>query len=334
MKILLLVLFSSAAWAQPFNLGVKYDTADPVGVCVSRSTMVWNYANGKLWACKTGTWTNVTGTGAGMGCIPSSSAGKILVDDGAGGCTSTTPTISGSTITASLTGTASGNPPNARAINTTSPVTGGGDLSADRTIACATCVTSAAALTSNLPVIGAGSQTSAVGTRSGNTTAFVTTTGTQTSGDCVKIDANGNHIANGSACGSSGTTYGTLCSAYVTANEGTSSTSYVDLTTADSCGFTLSGTTTIVVQYSAYENNSSSNASNLWYNIVNVDGTDVTSPTSEAGMNPAVGGNGWGGVGYAASLSSGAHTIKIRHKVAGSFTGFWTNRTLLVVASP
>ncbi len=72
---------------------------------------------------------------------------------------------------------------------------------------CPTCVTSASALTSNLPVIGAGSQAAAVGTVSGNTTQFVTTTGTQTSGDCVKIDANGNHIANGSACsGSSGAT--------------------------------------------------------------------------------------------------------------------------------
>lgn len=37
-------------------------------------------------------------------------------------------------ITANLTGTASGNPPNARAINTTAPLTGGGDLSADRTL--------------------------------------------------------------------------------------------------------------------------------------------------------------------------------------------------------
>ena len=33
-----------------------------------------------------------------------------------------------------------------------------------------------------------------VGTRSGNTTAFVTTTGTQTSNSVVKIDASGNHI--------------------------------------------------------------------------------------------------------------------------------------------
>lgn len=62
---------------------------------------------------------------------------------------------------------------------------------------------SSGALTANLPVIGGGAGVApTVGTRSGNTTAFVTTTGTLTSGDCVKIDANGNFIANGSACGS------------------------------------------------------------------------------------------------------------------------------------
>lgn len=62
---------------------------------------------------------------------------------------------------------------------------------------------SSGALTANLPVIGGGAGVApSVGTRSGNTTAYVTTTGTQTSGDCVKIDASGNHIANGSACGS------------------------------------------------------------------------------------------------------------------------------------
>lgn len=46
------------------------------------------------------------------------------------------------TITAALTGTASGNPPNARLINTTAPLTGGGDLSADRTIAMPAATTS------------------------------------------------------------------------------------------------------------------------------------------------------------------------------------------------
>lgn len=62
-----------------------------------------------------------------------------------------------------------------------------------------------AALTANLPVIGGGAGVApSVGTRSGNTTAYVTTTGAQTSGDCVKIDASGNHVANGSACGTAG----------------------------------------------------------------------------------------------------------------------------------
>lgn len=58
-------------------------------------------------------------------------------------------------------------------------------------------------LTANAPVIGGGAGSSpAVGTKSGNTTTFVTTTGTQTSGRCVEIDANGNHIAAAAACGS------------------------------------------------------------------------------------------------------------------------------------
>lgn len=66
-----------------------------------------------------------------------------------------------------------------------------------------TTIASSALLTANLPVIGGGAGVApTVGTRSGNTTAFVTTTGTLTSGDCVKIDASGNFIANGSACGS------------------------------------------------------------------------------------------------------------------------------------
>lgn len=61
---------------------------------------------------------------------------------------------------------------------------------------------SSAALTANLPVIGGGAGVApTVGTRSGNTTAYVTTTGAQTSGDCVSIDANGNHVAAGAACG-------------------------------------------------------------------------------------------------------------------------------------
>lgn len=63
-----------------------------------------------------------------------------------------------------------------------------------------TAISSSAALTANLPVIGGGAGAApSVGTRSGNTTAFCTTTGAQTSGDVVSIDANGNHIASGTA---------------------------------------------------------------------------------------------------------------------------------------
>jgi hypothetical protein len=64
---------------------------------------------------------------------------------------------------------------------------------------------SSSALTANMPVIGGGAGVApGVGTRSGNTTQFVTTTGAQTSGDCVSIDANGNHIASGAGCGTGG----------------------------------------------------------------------------------------------------------------------------------
>lgn len=70
---------------------------------------------------------------------------------------------------------------------------------------------SSGVLAANLPLIGGGAgAVIAAGTRSGTTTAFVTTTGAQTSGDCVKIDASGNHVANGSSCGaSSGVTINT-----------------------------------------------------------------------------------------------------------------------------
>jgi hypothetical protein len=60
------------------------------------------------------------------------------------------------------------------------------------------------ALTANLPVIGVAGSRVTVGTRSGNTSQYVTTTGSQTFGACVQIDASGNHIATGSACGSGG----------------------------------------------------------------------------------------------------------------------------------
>lgn len=142
---------------------------------------------------------------------------SALSSAAAGTCT--TATLAGAqfanqgTTTTVLHGNAAGNPSFAQValaadVSGTLPVANGGTgltsgtsggvlaYTASGTIA------SSGALTANLPVIGGGAGVApTVGTRSGNTTAYVTTTGTQTSGDCVKIDANGNHIANGSACG-------------------------------------------------------------------------------------------------------------------------------------
>ncbi len=60
---------------------------------------------------------------------------------------------------------------------------------------------SSAALGANLPVFGGGAGAAPfTGTRTGNTTLVATSTGTQTSGRCVEIDANGNHIAAAFAC--------------------------------------------------------------------------------------------------------------------------------------
>jgi hypothetical protein len=69
----------------------------------------------------------------------------------------------------------------------------------------ATAWASSGALTANMPVIGGGAGTApSVGTVSGNTTTFVTTTGALTLGDCVQIDANGNFIDATVTCGGGG----------------------------------------------------------------------------------------------------------------------------------
>ena len=65
-----------------------------------------------------------------------------------------------------------------------------------------TTIASSAALSSGLPLIGQGVGLAPItGTKSGNTTSFATTSGALTLGDCIKIDASGNLIDNGSACG-------------------------------------------------------------------------------------------------------------------------------------
>lgn len=96
---------------------------------------------------------------------------------------------------------------------TNSPVTSTGTLTATAAgtsggvpyFNSATSMASSGALTANLPVIGGGAGAApAVGTRTGNTTAFATFSGTATNGDCVSIDSNGNLVAAGGACTTGG----------------------------------------------------------------------------------------------------------------------------------
>lgn len=64
---------------------------------------------------------------------------------------------------------------------------------------------SSGALTANLPVIGGGAgAVPTVGSVSGNTTIFATSTGTLTNGHCVSIDGSGNFIDAGGACTTGG----------------------------------------------------------------------------------------------------------------------------------
>ncbi len=72
----------------------------------------------------------------------------------------------------------------------------------------ATGLTASATLTANLPVLGGGAGGTPVsGARSGNTTTYVTSSGTLTSGVCAEWDASGNAkaAASGLPCGSGGT---------------------------------------------------------------------------------------------------------------------------------
>lgn len=97
----------------PVNLATIRTLAPPVPLTLipleflSQSGATTNQVpvwNGARWVPGAG-----GGGGGGSGCVPGSTLGKILVDSGSGACNSTTPTISGSTITGNLLGNVMGN---------------------------------------------------------------------------------------------------------------------------------------------------------------------------------------------------------------------------------
>jgi hypothetical protein len=122
------------------------------------------------------------------------------------------------------------------------------------------------------------------------------------------------------------------CSKFVVTDEGTTSTTYVDLATLDSCTTaSLVATTTVVIAYMG-DSYSSAGTVVTCASIVNVDGSDVTGNDALQTNNlatqeqPAI-------AKHIASLSSGGtHTIKVRHKVFSGAAGncHWLNRMLWV----
>ncbi len=108
MKKLLLLLFALAVsvTAQVSAPQIQYVTTNPTGNACGATNIALRTPNGLLYTCQSGTYA-LAFSGSGTGCTTAGAAGEILVDDGAGGCTSTAPKISGTTITASLTGHAS-----------------------------------------------------------------------------------------------------------------------------------------------------------------------------------------------------------------------------------
>ena len=111
-----------------------------------------------------------------------------------------------------------------------------------------TTLASSGALTANMPVIGGGAGVApSVGTVTGNTTQFATSTGTQTSTAAVKIDASGNHIASGVTIDASNNV---ATPGSVTAGSGSAKTGYMSLqgATSGAQGFSVAdvaGTSTL-----------------------------------------------------------------------------------------
>lgn len=101
---------------------------------------------------------------------------------------------------------------------------------------------------SGLPIVGGGSLViPGCGTRQGNTSKYLSATGTFTSGNCIESDSNGNAIDAGSACGSGaggGTSQAdnstfTLGTTQFTPAGGTYNTSITNCTSGDACAFQL-----------------------------------------------------------------------------------------------
>ncbi len=173
-SVILSLVLCTAALAQ-FPRQVRFVSTDPTGTCAPLY-ITQNIVTGVMTGCVGGSWATIGGGVSGSGTV-TSAAGSFT-----GGLISIagSPITTAGTLAFTVAGTSGGIP----------------------YFSSASTWASSGVLGANLPLFGGGAGASPIaGTRSGNTTKVVTTTGTLTSGDCAKFDGSGNLIDNGSACG-------------------------------------------------------------------------------------------------------------------------------------
>jgi len=169
-----------------------------------------------------GTWGSITGTLSDQTDLQNALDLKAPI---------ASPSFTGTvTLPTGLTGPlkASSGVVSASAVNLASEVTG--------TLPVANGGTGATTFTSNLPLIGNGTGAVAQGTRSGNTTEFVTGSGAKTSGNCAEWDADGNLIDSGGTCGGGGGGGAVDCAVFLSGfnQQGSTNTRVPALTTTTS----------------------------------------------------------------------------------------------------
>lgn len=137
-----------------------------------------------------------------------------------------------------------------------------------------------------------------------------------------KCQVSGSNASGGGGGGGGNNILGQI---YVDTPESTTSTSYVDLGTADSVTFTIAATQTVIYQYSSTVFTAGGCVA---FNQANVDGTlfsglDQANNISGGAIAPSI---------YALteSLAAGTHTIKIQHKTNGGSCQ-WQARTFYVL---
>lgn len=180
---------------------------------------------------------------------------------------------------------------------------------------------SSATLTANLPIFGGGAgSTPFSGTRSGNTTQVVTTTGTQTNGNCVSIDASGNHIASGAACG-----LGTLTSVTASSIAGLSSSGGTTPNISQAAASGSQNGYLTNVFFTTFFNKADPNLGNLGTTAANAN----INPQSSGSLQLGTTGLRWGLVAAVDGNYSGTVTMGVSSATTGIINGTLTVQSAL-----